>query len=153
MSADPATLTALAPLPGELPASALEVDAVGKAHRGARVLVGRRAREPALRRALQSSGIAHVASHAVLNPINPLFSRIELVAGRNRASSDDGRLEIHELLGMEIRSQLVFLSGCETGLGPGASRRYSPGEDYATLASAFLAAGTVSARDPGDPGS
>ena len=48
---------------------------------------------------------------------------------------------MHEVLGLEIRSPLVFLSGCETGLGPGASRRYSPGEDYATLAAAFLTAG------------
>jgi CHAT domain-containing protein/tetratricopeptide (TPR) repeat protein len=134
-------LTALAPLPRALPATALEVDAVARAHRGARVLVGGRASEPALRDALRSGAVAHVASHGVLNGMNPLFSRIELVPGRNRVPADDGRLEVHEVLGLEIRSPLVFLSGCETGLGPGASRRYAPGEDYATLAAAFLAAG------------
>jgi len=73
--------------------------------------------------------------------MNPLFSRIELGPGRPGSTMDDGRLEVHEVLGLEIQSPLVFLSGCETGLGPGASRRYSPGEDYATLAAAFLAAG------------
>jgi len=131
----------LAPLPGDLPGTVLEARAIGGSHRGARVLVGRRADESALRRALGSGDIAHVASHGVLNRVNPLFSRIELAPGRNRSSADDGRLEVHEVLGLEIRSPLVFLSGCETGLGPGASRRYSPGEDYATLAAAFLAAG------------
>jgi CHAT domain-containing protein len=77
----------------------------------------------------------------VLNGVNPLFSRIELAPRWSASPADDGRLEVHEVLGLEIRSPLVFLSGCETGLGPGASRRYSPGEDYATLAAAFLTAG------------
>jgi CHAT domain-containing protein len=77
----------------------------------------------------------------VLNRINPLFTRIELVPGRHRGPGDDGRLEVHEVFGLEIRSPLVFLSGCETGLGPGASQRHTPGEDYATLAAVFLAAG------------
>jgi CHAT domain-containing protein len=134
-------LTALAPLPDDLPATELEVRAVGRAHGRARVLVGRRAGETALRQALRSGGMAHVASHGVLNRMNPLFTRIELVPGRSGTSSDDGRLEVHEVLSLTIRSPLVFLSGCETGLGPGASQRYAPGEDYATLAAAFLAAG------------
>jgi CHAT domain-containing protein len=73
--------------------------------------------------------------------MNPLFSRIELAPGRGRTPADDGRLELHEVLELEIRSPLVFLSGCETGLGPGGAQRYSPGEDYATLAAVFLAAG------------
>jgi CHAT domain-containing protein len=134
-------VTALAPLPRELPATALEVSAVGRAQPGARLLVGRRADESALRQALHSGDVVHVASHGVLNGMNPLFSRIELVPGPTGSPADDGRLEVHEVLGLEIQSPLVFLSGCETGLGPGASRRYSPGEDYATLAAAFLTAG------------
>lgn len=134
-------VTALAPLPRDLPATALEVSAVGRAQRGARVLVGRRAHESALRQALRSGDMTHVASHGVLNGMNPLFSRIELAPGRTESPADDGRLEVHEVLGLEIQSPLVFLSGCETGLGPGASRCYAPGEDYATLAAAFLAAG------------
>jgi CHAT domain-containing protein len=134
-------VTALAPLPRELPATQWEVAAVRRAHRGTRVLSGRKAGEPAFRDALQTSSVTHVASHGVLNRANPLFSRIELASGRVYASPDDGRLEVHEVFGLDIRSPLVFLSGCETGLGPGASRRHAPGDDYATLAAAFLAAG------------
>lgn len=134
-------VTALAPLPHDLPATIVEVNAVGRVHRGARLLSGPRATEPALRLALRSGAAVHVATHGVLNRMNPLFSRIELVPGRGGSPADDGRLEVHEVLGLEIRSPLVFLSGCETGLGPGTSTRYSPGEDYATLAAAFLTAG------------
>lgn len=139
LSATP--VVALAPLSRELPASAMEVSAIGRVFRGARVVVGRRADEPLLRQALTSGAVTHVASHGVLNGMNPLFSRIELASPRKRSPPDDGRLEVHEVLTLQIRSPLVFLSGCETALGPGGSRRYTPGEDYATLAAAFLGAG------------
>ena len=134
-------VTALAPLPRQLPASVLEVRAVERAHRRTRVLVGRRAAESSLRQTLRSPGITHVASHGVLNTVNPLFSRIELARGRRRTLEDDGRLEVHEVLGLEIRSRLVFLSGCETGVSRSPSQPYAAGEDYATLAAAFLGAG------------
>jgi CHAT domain-containing protein len=122
-----AKVIALAPLPRDLPATVMEVSAIRRVHRGALVLVGGRARESALRQALRSGAVTHVASHGVLNGMNPLFSRLELVPGETRTPADDGRLEVHEVLGLEIHSPLVFLSGCETGLGPGASRRYAPG--------------------------
>jgi CHAT domain-containing protein len=134
-------VTALAPRPHELPATVPEVSAVAGALAGTRVLMGKDADESALRQALRSGDVVHVASHGVLNAVNPLFSRIELAPGRTRSPADDSRLEVHEVLELDIRSPLVFLSGCETALGPGGSRRYAPGEDYATLATAFLAAG------------
>jgi CHAT domain-containing protein len=43
-----------------------------------------------------------------------------------------------------VRSPLVFLSGCETALGTSWSRSFARGEDYATLAQAFLYAGAGS---------
>ena len=39
------------------------------------------------------------------------------------------------------RSNLVFLSGCETALGRAGGTRFSPGDDYVTLAQAFLQSG------------
>jgi hypothetical protein len=110
-------LIALAPLPRDLPATALEVNAIGRVHRDTRVLVGSSADETAMRQALGSGAVVHVATHGVLNGVNPLFSRIELVRGRSPSPDNDGRLEVHEVLGLEIHSPLVFLSGCETGLG------------------------------------
>ena len=134
-------ITALAPLTRQLPATAMEVRAIVRVRRGAVVLTGRRAGEPALRQALRSGNAVHVASHGVLNGLNPLFTRIELAPGRSGSPADDGRLEVHEVLDLGIASPLVFLSGCETGVGPGGSRRYAPGEDYTTLAASFLTSG------------
>ncbi len=94
-----------------------------------------------MREALSSGAIVHVASHGVMNARNPMFSRVELARGSEAQSADDGRLEVHELLGLSVRSPLVFLSGCETGLGTAWSTEFARGEDYATLAQAFLYAG------------
>lgn len=142
-----ASLEALAPFPRALPSSDMEVRAVSAALSGARRDEGVAATEARLRSALARSRIVHVASHAVLLPSHPMFSYVQLRAERQGAAtdpSDDGRLEVHELLALRIRSSLVFLSGCDTGLGPAWSTDFTPGEDYATLAQAFLLAG---ARD------
>jgi tetratricopeptide (TPR) repeat protein len=133
----------LAPFPRQLPGTLREVRAAALSIRGARTFVGKRADETALRDALRRDGLVHVATHGVMNARNPMFSRIELSRGAAAAgSADDGRLEVHEVLQLRVKSPLVFLSGCETGAGIAGSTYWSRGEDYATLAQAFLYAGT-----------
>ncbi len=129
-----------APFPRELPAAAAEVRMFRRTMRGAVTRYGERATELHLRQALAVGGVVHVATHGVMNPRNPMFSRLELAAGGG-GTSDDGRLEVHELLGLQVSAPLVFLSGCETGVGAAWSTNFARGEDYATLAQAFLYAG------------
>ena len=135
---------ALAPFPTELPATVAEAARAAKSSGAGVVLEASQASERALRRALETSPLVHIASHAELNVQNPMFSHVGLAAGTVRDREDDGRLEVHELLGMKIRSQLVFLSGCETGVGAAWSTSFRRGEDFATLAQAFLYAGAGS---------
>ena len=108
------------------------------------VLVGPGATEGALRRALDDAPLVHVATHGELNARSPMFSHVALAAGRRGDRHADGRLEVHELLGLRVRSSLIFLSGCETGTGTAWSTSFSPGEDFTTLAQAFLYAGARS---------
>jgi CHAT domain-containing protein len=129
-----------APFPSELPGTGKEIRAIETAGRVSR-FEGRRASEAALRSALASSQTVHVATHGVMNAMNPMFSRLELAGGGGAGTDDDGRLEVHELLDLGIAAPLVFLSGCETGLGAARSTAFVPGEDYATLAQAFLYSG------------
>ena len=70
-----------------------------------------------------------------------MFSRLATAPGRSDDPADNGWLEVHEVLGISVRSSLVFLSGCETGLGAAWSTEFAAGEDFATLARAFLYAG------------
>lgn len=135
----------LVPRPAELRASEAEARSVSQALGGrVRVLTGIDATEPVARAALVEGALVHVASHAELNAVNPLFSALELGERpdeRGSAGTDDGRLEVHEVLDLPVRSPLVFLSGCETGFGSGWRSAYSSGEDFATLARGFLDAG------------
>lgn len=131
-----------APFPEALPASQRELRAFQRAVPASDGLLGGRATEPRVREALATRLVVHVATHGQMNARNPMFSRIELARGTgNLSSADDGRLEVHEILGLRVAAELVFLSGCETGIGPAWSTEFDHGEDYASLAQAFLFAG------------
>lgn len=130
----------LAPFPDELPATVQEVEAFRASLPRATVRLGKRASEAELRRALAGDGVVHVATHGILNAHSPMFSRLELARGGPRAE-DDGRLEVHELLGLSIGSPLVFLSGCETGAAVEWTDDPVRGTGDLTIAQAVLSAG------------
>jgi CHAT domain-containing protein len=76
----------------------------------------------------------HLAAHAILNPVNPLFTRVELAPDEGH----DGSLEMHEVFGLDLsKTGLVVLSGCRTQMGT-----LSAGDDLEGLTRAFLYAGT-----------
>ncbi|MEO7367342.1 MAG: CHAT domain-containing tetratricopeptide repeat protein [Gemmatimonadaceae bacterium] len=130
-----------APFPEELVWSLAEAKLVMREVKKPQSFVGGRATERQLRSVLVQNGNVHIASHAVLNQRNPMFSNIELVSGRSGDPSDDGRLDVHELLRMTVKSDLVYLSGCETGAGAAWSTSFRRGQDYTTLSQALLFAG------------
>lgn len=130
----------LAPFPEALPATDDEARAVAERRRGI-YYRGATATEARLRGLLESGGLVHFASHASMNARNPLFSRLDVAASGSGPPEDDGRLEVHEILELHVNSPLLYLSGCETGLGPATATRFDRGEDYATLAQSFLYAG------------
>jgi CHAT domain-containing protein len=81
------------------------------------------------------SDIIHFASHAELNEHDPLASAILLA----KSDKEDGRLEVREIFGMDLKASLVVLSACETGLG-----KLSTGDELVGLTRAFIYAGTPS---------
>ena len=134
---------ALAPFPDELPATAQEVEAFHASLPRTSRRVGNQATEAALRRALSGKGIVHVATHGIVNVHSPMFSRIELARSGESGTANDGRLEVHELFGVPIRSPLVFLSGCETGAALEWTDDPVKGTGDLTLAQAVLSAGAA----------
>jgi CHAT domain-containing protein/tetratricopeptide (TPR) repeat protein len=137
---DVAAVQSFAPFPVQLPGTRAEAGIAREAGRDGRVYLGPRATEAQLRRALAGNGVVHVASHGTLNARNPMSSRIELARGTG-ASADDGRLEVHEVLGLRVNSPLVVLSGCETALAEEWTGNALRPAGIATLAQAFLQAG------------
>ena len=135
-----------APFPDELPSTASEADAFRRAIPGGRAHRGAAATEAALREALASERLVHVATHGTLNARNPMFSRVELARPRTPRAArleNDGRLEVHEVLGLIVRSPLVFFSGCETGTGQPWTDDPVRGTADHTLAQALLSAGAA----------
>lgn len=130
-----------APFPTDLQSTTPEVNALREALPTAVIRFGARASERELRRALATRHLVHVATHGVVNAQNPMFSRIELAPPPVASPDNDGRLEVHEVLGLDVRSPLVFLSGCETGAVEEWTSDPVRGAGELTLAQAFLAAG------------
>ncbi len=79
--------------------------------------------------------IIHFATHAELDENDPLSSAVLLT----KDGKEDGRLEVREIFGMDLKASLVVLSACETGLG-----KLSSGDELVGLTRAFIYAGTPS---------
>jgi CHAT domain-containing protein len=116
-----------------LPWAEREARMVGERERDATVLVRGDATEAQAKKLLLSAGLVHLATHGELNESDPLGSALLMVPG----GGEDGRLEVREVFGLDLRARLVVLSACETGLG-----KLSNGDELVGLQRAFLYAGT-----------
>lgn len=121
-----------------LQGSGREVDAIaGLLPRGRAALY---LREKATEESVKGSGGArwlHFATHALVSESEPRSSSLVLTLDED--PSEDGLLQVHEVFNLELRSDLVVLSACETGLGRGVR-----GEGLVGLARAFFYAGASS---------
>lgn len=77
----------------------------------------------------------HLFTHALVDTLEPLLSKILLAPGQG----EDGCLEQRELYEMSIPAELISLSACETGLG-----RHAKGEGLTGFSYALRAAGAKS---------
>jgi CHAT domain-containing protein len=110
-----------------------EARVVGDRYAGATVLVRQDATETRVKSLIDGARLLHFATHGELNERDPLASGLLLAPG----APDDGRLEVREVLGLDLKAQLVVLSACETGLG-----QLSTGDELVGLQRAFLYAGS-----------
>jgi CHAT domain-containing protein len=107
---------------------------------GSLALVGDGATESAFKHLAGQYAMVHLATHGVFNKLNPLLSGVELESDER----EDGRLEVHEILGLRLRGDLVTLSACDTALGTGYFAEVPAGDDFVGLNRAFLFAGSRS---------
>lgn len=131
---------AMAPHPDALAYSEAEVQRIRRGDMSAEVIVGPGATESVFRELAPQRRVLHLATFGVLNTRNPLFSHVQL----NPDEESDGRLETHEVFGMQLNADLLVLSACETGLGSGLRRDVPPGDEWVGLVRAFLYAGARS---------
>jgi CHAT domain-containing protein len=78
----------------------------------------------------------HVATHGILNDVDPMSSHLLLAPSGEGASAEDGRLQARELLSLGLDAELAVLSGCDTAKG-----RTGRGEGVIGLTWALFIAG------------
>ncbi len=133
------TLLALAPSNTGLRFTHEEALAVRELFPGeGRAVTGRDASESLCKRNCGDYTVLHFATHGHLNKLNPLFSRIDL----EWTNDEDGRLEVFEIMGLQLNADLVTLSACNTALGSGYFSELPAGDDWVGLTRAFIYAGT-----------
>jgi CHAT domain-containing protein/Tfp pilus assembly protein PilF len=81
--------------------------------------------------------IIHLATHGLLDPVNPELSGIVLSLYDQKGKSQDGFLRLHDIFNLNLPAELVVLSACETGLGKDVK-----GEGLVGLTRGFMYAGS-----------
>ena len=80
--------------------------------------------------------ILQLATHAILNNANPMYSDVVLSQPAGD-STEDGLLEAWEIMNLDLDADLVVLSACDTARG-----RIGAGEGVIGLTWAFFVAGS-----------
>ncbi len=97
-----------------LPQAETQVREIAKLYGpGAHVYLGAAATERRLKDECPSARVLHIATHGVLNDVNPMYSHLVLA----RDAQDDGRLHGREIARLPLHSDLVILSACDTARG------------------------------------
>lgn len=96
--------------------------------------IGSLATEHNFKRNAAHYGIIHLASHSMINDVDPLYSK--LIFDAEHDSIEDGLLHTYELYNLQLNADLVCLSACNTGVG-----KYYKGEGIVSLARGFMYAG------------
>ncbi len=82
-------------------------------------------------------GILHLATHAIIDDLNPMNSK--LLFTLNEDSLEDGDLHAWEIFNMDLNAQMAVLSACNTGFG-----KIQKGEGVMSIGRAFAYAGCPS---------
>jgi CHAT domain-containing protein len=101
-----------------------------------KVYIGAEAGEDRMKAEAPRFTILHLATHGILNDVNPMYSQIVLSQG-NPNSKEDGLLEAWEIMRMDLNADLVVLSACETARG-----KVGGGEGMIGLTWALFVAGS-----------
>jgi CHAT domain-containing protein/uncharacterized protein HemY len=124
-----------------LPSTLIEVDSIAAHFQNASILKDEQVSEQALKNLLRQNNYqyVHLATHGIIDENQPNRSGLALSTetGISASSTEDGMLRSSEIFGMNINSDMVVLSACNTGLG-----KMVGGEGMLGMQRSFFYAGT-----------
>jgi CHAT domain-containing protein len=120
-----------------LPEAERLVTVLGKVYvtNRSKIFVGSEAREETAKLETPKYRIVQFAAHGILNDVSPMYSHIVL-AQKAENPAEDGLLEAWEMKDLNLNTDLVILSACETARG-----RVSSGEGVIGMSWALFIAG------------
>lgn len=102
---------------------------------GGSFFIGTKATETVFKENANQFGILHLAMHGLVNKKNPEFSGLALT--EDMSKDQDNFLYAYEIKQLNLKTSLVVLSACETGIG-----KYQHGEGVVSIGRSFMYAGT-----------
>jgi len=119
-----------------LPGAEREVQKVAQRFVQSEVYIQQEATKQRFKVEANKAGVVHVAAHAEVDEVDPLFSRILFAS----SSAETGLLEAREIYGLPLEGvRLITLSACESGLG-----KVARGDEILGFTRSFLSAGAGS---------
>ncbi len=124
-----------------LPSTIMEVDSIATHFKNHSILKENEVSEGALKELLNQNNYQyiHLATHGIIDENQPNRSGLALSTNKevSASSTEDGMLRSSEIFGMDINSDMVVLSACNTGLG-----KLVDGEGMLGMQRSFFYAGT-----------
>ena len=119
----------------ELPFAEKEIESVQLLYPNVISFLNRAATETVFKKKSNTPAMILLSCHGEFDAVNPLFSSLLLAPDE----TNDGRLEAHEIFGLDMNAYLVVMSACETGLA-----KVSVGDELIGLTRSFIYAGSSS---------
>ncbi|MFZ5516326.1 MAG: CHAT domain-containing protein [Candidatus Zhuqueibacterota bacterium] len=119
----------------DLPFAEKEVESVELLYPDVTAYLRGKATETQFIQSSRQSQVVLMSCHGEFDAANPLFSSLLLAPDQ----TNDGRLEAHEIFGLEMDSYLIAMSACETGMAS-----ISVGDEVIGLSRSFIYAGASS---------
>jgi CHAT domain-containing protein len=119
-----------------LPGAEREVQQVARLFSGSEIHLKQDATKDRFKAGAGRANMVHIAAHAELDDVDPLFSRILFAS----TATESGLLEAREIYNLDLRGvRLITLSACESGLG-----RVARGDEIIGFTRSLLSAGASS---------
>jgi len=115
---------------GPLPDAEAEVREIARLYARSRVYVRADANEQNAKREMPAARVVHFATHGLFDERNPMFSQIVLASG----GEEDGVLQAWEIMRLDLGTDLVVLSACDTARGEGRAGEGLIGMSWALFA-------------------